>query len=203
MTLNIIILFACALLLFYIIGLGRLLCPKQNVLSQGELDGRKSLDKPYVSLYGSYYYIPPIVQSHVTQNAWVNAQAMEDTTLGHDVSPMFFKTSHWSTYCPGFAQPSGWDTIDRTISEKAMPVWMFHQGKDSTGRVKDYISMMRFMKKGEMARDPGWIKNFLAEDPLTRFLIVLYGKVYDISTYMAPGSKANFLGGVHIVSFLH
>jgi hypothetical protein len=99
------------------------------------------------------------------------------------------------TCLPCFSKRAIGARIDRTISEKAMPVWMFHQGKDSTGRVKDYISMMRFMKKGEMARDPGWIKNFLAEDPLTRFLIVLYGKVYDISTYLAPGSKANFLGG--------
>ena len=67
-------------MLFYIIGLGRIVCPKQAILSQGEIDGRKNIDNPYVSLYGSYYHIPAIVKSHVKDNQWLNQQAMESTT---------------------------------------------------------------------------------------------------------------------------
>lgn len=62
------------------IGLGRIVCPKQNVLSQGEIDGKKYVDNPYVSIYGNYYKIPPIIRSHVEENQWLNKEAMESTT---------------------------------------------------------------------------------------------------------------------------
>ncbi len=75
-----------------------------------------------------------------------------------------------------------------------MSTWTFHDKKDSQGKARDYIAMMRFMRKGQVARDRQWIEGFLAEDPVNRFIIVAYGRVYDVSTYMAPGSKARFLG---------
>ncbi len=67
-------------MLFYIIGLGRIICPKQAVLSQGELEGRRSISNPYVSLYGSYYYIPPVIKNHVEENQYINPKALESTT---------------------------------------------------------------------------------------------------------------------------
>jgi chitin synthase len=137
-ALNILILFACGLLLFYIIGLGRIICPKQYVKSQGEIDGKNTVNDPYVSIYGSYYHIPPIIKSHVIENGWLNEQAMQDTTLGHDVSAMFFKTTVWQNYCPNLPQPSGWDNIERNVPEKAITVWNFHNAKDASGNLIYY-----------------------------------------------------------------
>ena len=162
------------------------------MLSQGELDGRNSINDPYVGIYGNYYKIPPIIKNHVTDNMWINEQAMEKHVLGQDVSPMFFKTSHWNTYCPGLSQPSGWDNIVRNVPDKSLTVWMFHNGKDAAGKSIDYIAMIKSMIKGQIARDKAWIDDYL-KNP-NNFIIIAYGKVYDASTYMAEGSKANFLG---------
>ena len=192
-ALNIIILFCCGLLLFYIIGLGQIICPKTHTLSQGEIDGKNKINSPYVSIYGSYYKIDPIVKSHVYDNQWLNEQAMESTTLGHDVSPMFYKTNVWSRYC-GLPQPTGWDNIVRTIPENSMTIWNIHSGKDGSGKPKDYIAMMSFMRKGFVARDKAWIASHLADDPTNNFIITAYGKVYDVSTYMQTTGNAKFLG---------
>ncbi len=162
------------------------------MLSQGELDGKNSIDNPYVGIYGNYYKIPSIVKNHVTDNMYLNAQAMEKHVLGQDVSAMFFKTTHWDTYCPGLPQTSGWDNINRAVPDKSMTVWMFHNGKDASGKSKNYLSMIKSMLKGQIARDKGWITDHL-KDP-NNYVITAYGKVYDASTYMVEGSKANFLG---------
>ena len=55
----------CGIMLFFIIGLGRLVCPKQNILSAGEISAYTSLTNPYVIIGGDYYNIKDIVQTHV------------------------------------------------------------------------------------------------------------------------------------------
>ncbi|XJO72276.1 hypothetical protein BDV3_003415 [Batrachochytrium dendrobatidis] len=186
-ALNLIILFMCGLLLFYIIGLGLIICPKTSALSQGEIDGRTSIHKPYVSLYGNYYKIPDIVKSHVTDGMYLNEQALKDTTLGKDVSAMFFKTDQWNKLCPGLPPPApGWDNI--------LTVWLFHRGKDKIGRPIDYIELIKYMKKGPIARDAAFVQAKLADDPVNNFLLVGYGKIFDVSTYMDGQNGASFLG---------
>ena len=118
---------------------------------------------------------------------------------------MFFKTTVWSNYGPDFPQPSGWDNIRRVVPDKASTIWNFHQGKDSLKKPKDYIAMLKNMKKGQIARDKKWIDAFISEDPAGNFIVVAYGRVYDVSTvcnpflnihfkYISPGSTAKFLG---------
>ena len=162
------------------------------MLSQGELDGKNTINDPYVGIYGNYYKISPIIKNHINDNMWINEQAMAKYVLGQDVSAMFFKTTNWNKYCPGLSQPSGWDNIVRNIPEKSSRIWMLHDAKDSLGQSKDFISMMQGMKKGQIARDKGWIEEYL-KDP-NNYIIVAYGKVYDVSTYMVTGAKASFLG---------
>ena len=62
LALNMIIWASCGLMLFYIIGLGRILCPVVRVLSQGEVDGLNTLKNPFVVVYGDYYKINEIVK---------------------------------------------------------------------------------------------------------------------------------------------
>jgi hypothetical protein len=61
-ALNILIALMCALMLFFIIGLGRIICPNLRLMSQGEIDGYNKVNKPYVSAYGYYYRIDPIIK---------------------------------------------------------------------------------------------------------------------------------------------
>ena len=65
-ALNIIIFFMCCTMLFYIIGLGMIICPKQNVLSEGEIAAKNTLNNPYVVIYGDYYKVDSIIT--VTKN---------------------------------------------------------------------------------------------------------------------------------------
>eukprot|EP00842_Homolaphlyctis_polyrhiza_P005859 jgi/Hompol1/6274/HPOL_004905-RA len=177
LVLNAIIWFFCGVLLFILIGLSRIICPKTSALSQGEIDGRKDIDKPYVSLYGSYYKIPDIVKSHVNDGMFLNVQAMKDTVLGRDVSAMFFLADQWDKRCPGLSLPSpGWDNIRRTVPPDAMTVWSFHRGKDKAGRPKDYLELINYMRKGALARDHSFVQGFLADDPANNYILIAYDK---------------------------
>ncbi len=62
LALNMIIWASCGMMLFYIIGLGRILCPVVRVLSQGEVDGLNTLKNPFVVVYGDYYKINEVVK---------------------------------------------------------------------------------------------------------------------------------------------
>ncbi|KAJ3328082.1 hypothetical protein HDU76_010617 [Blyttiomyces sp. JEL0837] len=194
-ALCIIIALLCGIVLFLIIGLELILCPRQNVLSQGEIDGLNSLSNPYISLYGAYYRIPDILKTHISQNNYLNSGAMQQTTLGRDVSAMFYKTTVWQNYCP-LQQPSAWDNLDRVIPEDAMRVWYPHQGNDATNnnRPIDYISEITYMRKGFVARDPTWIQTYIASDPTRKRLLIAYDRVFDVTTYLDPTNTNNFLG---------
>ncbi|TPX46496.1 chitin synthase [Synchytrium endobioticum] len=189
-----IILFICACMLFYIIGLGMIICPRQNILSEGEVNGRNTVNNPYVAMYGKYYRISDVIKTHVNTNQWISGVAMEQTVLGRDVSAMFQPTDHWSTICPNISQPSGWDNIVRDIPIAFQRVWYIHsiatQGKD----LLDYFNALKPSMKGDLARDQSWISSRLGEDTVNKYVIVAYDKVYDVSQYFAPTNTNNFLG---------
>ncbi|KAJ3417264.1 hypothetical protein HDV05_005720 [Chytridiales sp. JEL 0842] len=193
LALCMLIILLCGLVLFFIIGIGLIMCPKQYVMSQGQIDGLNTTAKPYVSIYGSYYHIPDIVKSHVRDKEYLNTLAMEQTTLGHDVSAMFYKTIVWKNYC-NLPQPSGWDNIVRAVPKQAFRVWFPHQGKTEKGQQIDYIRLIAPMRKGFIARDPKWIEGYLAADPENNKLIIAYDRVYDMSTYLSPMNTNNFMG---------
>ncbi|KAI8615115.1 chitin synthase-domain-containing protein [Chytriomyces sp. MP71] len=184
----------CSIVLFLIIGLGQILCPLQKILSQGEIDGYNTTSKPLVSMYGAYYEIPDIIKDHVYSQDYVNLEAMKQTTLGHDVSAMFYKTTVWSNYC-NLPQPSGFDNIVRTIPKDSLKVWYPHQGNDAaTGKPIDYVASVQYMRKGMVARNGAWIDQFLAADPANNRIIVAYGNVYDVSAYADSTITKDFLG---------
>lgn len=45
-----------------------------------------------------------------------------------------------------------------------------------------------------MARDQQWITNFLLADPVSNYILVAYGRVYDVSTYLNTVQVPTFLG---------
>jgi chitin synthase len=95
-ALNIIIYFFCLVLLFFIVGFGKLICPNQDVLSKFELSSRTDLNDPWVSAYGRVYQIGDIVQNHM--KAYGVQDYMFSTFLGQDVSYLFYKANLFSAY---------------------------------------------------------------------------------------------------------
>jgi hypothetical protein len=45
-----------------------------------------------------------------------------------------------------------------------------------------------------MARDASWIQSRLLEDPISNYILVAYGRVYDVSSYINPVFEPDFLG---------
>lgn len=184
-ALVLIIAMMCGSILFFIIGIGRIVCPKRNVLSEGELSGNpyNKTDNPYVILYGNYYRIPDIVKTHSTK---LSVGAFQATVIGQDVSKMFYKTNFPDAYCPKFNLPSGWDSIpNRDPPRDAMKVWYQHM-YDSNRNAIDFLAGLAYMKKGAVARDKTWIDKFLKDDPVKNRLIVAYDRIYDVTSYYEP-----------------
>lgn len=75
------IILASALFLFYLVGIVMILCPKTKAISQGELEGRTDVNRPMVSMYGYYYEIKDVFNSHVNTGKYLNDQAFKATTL--------------------------------------------------------------------------------------------------------------------------
>ncbi|KAI8914285.1 glycosyltransferase family 2 protein [Gorgonomyces haynaldii] len=193
-TLMGLILLINASFLMYIIGIGLLLCPRSDAISEGQLDGLRSIGKPYVAIYGFYYKIDSIAQDHVFAKQYLNKEAMEQTVLGRDVSAMFYKDS-FQVLCPGLEAPSqDWDPLIRNIPKEALKVWMIHDDKDKTGKRKNYLKSLQSMIKGPLARDNEWSMRFLEQDQTRNRLLIAYGNVYDVSAYLDPVQQPKFLG---------
>lgn len=188
LALVLLILLACAVFLFYLVGIQAILCPKTRALSQGQLDGRKNV----VSMYGNYYSIGDILKDHIDEKGYLNQQAFVDTVQGRDVSAMFYRQDDWNGVCPRLPRPSNdWDSIVRVVPQDAQKTWNFHR---AVGSSKNYFKMVKGMLKGPMARDIDYLKKLLVDDPIRTYLIVAYGKVYDVSAYMDLVTSVDFLG---------
>ncbi|KAI9088866.1 chitin synthase-domain-containing protein [Phlyctochytrium arcticum] len=201
-ALCLIILAMNAVILFFIVGLGFVLCPKTTDLSSGEISNRHNLDgKATVHMYGSYYVVPEIWTQHY-ENGWQSSQAgfWKATTLGQDVSQLFPKVTgadnHFAELCPGFAQPATWaqfpaDVVSSLFSNGA---WFPHKYATLVGKAAT-------MKKGAVV----WDKASMQEKAkaLNSKFIVAYDRVYDVSslylgnyydTIKITGGGVNFLG---------
>ncbi|KAJ1550371.1 hypothetical protein HK096_007283, partial [Nowakowskiella sp. JEL0078] len=179
-TLFILIILLCALVLFYIIGFGMIICPRQALLSQGELEGRSQLSDPFVSVYGGYYKIDEVVATHTSgSSGFLSPLSFKMTVLGRDVSAMFVKQKQ--NYCPGFQFPDGWDDVFERGNQGVPELWYQHSF-DSSGKPTDYLTLLKRSRKGLIARDNTWINELVLSDDRRR-IIIAWGNVYDISSY--------------------
>ncbi|KAI8929268.1 P-loop containing nucleoside triphosphate hydrolase protein, partial [Entophlyctis helioformis] len=82
-----------AAILFFIIGLGPIICPKRAELSPGEISGLFNVDsEATVFMYGSYYRVKDIAGEHLAKSLPTSLQDYwKYQVLGRDVSPMFSK----------------------------------------------------------------------------------------------------------------
>ncbi|KND03454.1 uncharacterized protein SPPG_00937 [Spizellomyces punctatus DAOM BR117] len=178
-ALCIIIFFLCCGLLFFIIGLGRLICPRINVLSTEELAGRTNPDDPWVYAYGRAYAIKPLIQTH--QNLNIQDYRLAEF-YGQDVAFMFNKTNNFAAYCPGVPAPTmGWDNLaNRRPLAFDMHMHDLIQTIDGQKFPRPYFEYMNQFAKSRVA----WTMDFIeANAKPTKRLIVINDNVYDVTAY--------------------
>ncbi|KAI9350347.1 chitin synthase-domain-containing protein [Obelidium mucronatum] len=182
-ALCIIIFLMCALMLFFIIGFGMLICPHQNVYSAFELGSLTSTSNPYVYAYGRVYKIPGVLNNHLTSYQVPNYQW--EGILGGDVSSYFYKAQNFPVYCPGLNAPaSNWDNISPRVSNLYA-----HNATSMDGTPRHYLEFMNQYAVARVAWPMSYISGTASE---TRKLLVIYNNVYDVSKYFDGGSN-NFL----------
>ncbi|KAJ8322906.1 hypothetical protein O5D80_008429 [Batrachochytrium dendrobatidis] len=175
-ALCIIIFLMNALILFFIIGLGFALCPKQAVLSPGEISGLYTFgSRAGVYMYGSYYFIPGIVTNHVSNYMDMSSASnkyWESQVLGHEVSIMFPRDDNaaWPTWCPNFIKPGGFSLKDPIPNGSK---WWPHTNKD-------YMSALKPYRKGDVVWDKSTIEGALAT---SRRFLTIYDKIYEVTPF--------------------
>ncbi|KAI8617111.1 chitin synthase-domain-containing protein [Chytriomyces sp. MP71] len=194
LALCIIIAFLNALILFFIIGIGLILCPVRNQLSAGQISAKNRLNQaPLVYMYGTYYSAQDIYNSHqsldiatnqLTQGYW------EAQVFGQDVSQMFDKSYYWSTYCGAYAKPATFTLFPNQLQAITSGQWYQH-GRTGTP-ARDFMPLVRSYRKGEVVWDSGSIGTLLGGN---NRVIVAYDKVYDVTAFYSQAYKGkNFMG---------
>ncbi|KAJ3050400.1 hypothetical protein HK097_008635 [Rhizophlyctis rosea] len=184
-----------AAILFWIIGLGWVLCPKKAELSPGEVSIRNDPSggrgKAYVYMYGNYYDIGDIMKDHMDNFRPNNIPAYwRDAVLGKDVSSMFPKDRYWSKYCVTFpSKPSSFSLFPDANQGLQDVNWAVHGRQDDLDLLDGYV-------KGRVVFDAENIKLRVQGDT-TKRVVTMYGRVFDLSPFFAPAYRAtrtNFLG---------
>ncbi|KAI8820137.1 chitin synthase-domain-containing protein [Fimicolochytrium jonesii] len=178
LALCLIIFLMCAVLLLFIIGLPLVLCPKQNLLSLDEIRVKTTEGDPYVYGYGKAYQVSSLMKRHENFGADMGKVR---SALGKDISGLFYRVDHFDQLCPGVAQkPSpGWDNL----AHRPIDYLLQHRQPNSP-----YISVMQSAAKF----DVGYHTEYIRAQPLVnKTWVVLYDKVYDVTTYKASGFFAN------------
>ncbi|KAJ3296371.1 hypothetical protein HDU79_006850 [Rhizoclosmatium sp. JEL0117] len=183
----IIIAFMCALMLFFIIGFGMLICPHQNVYSAFEIASYTDINNPYVFAYGRVYRIGQVVNNHLSAYQLQQYQWSSANILGNDVSSYFYKNQNFATYCPGLNPPkSTWDNL----STRGVQLYAHNAtSSDSTKTPRQYLEFMNQYAVARVAWPMDYISSYSTS--MNKW-IVIYNNVYDVSAYFSADSQ-NFL----------
>nr|KAJ3417768.1 hypothetical protein HK105_000815 [Polyrhizophydium stewartii] len=184
-----------AAMLFIIVGLGYVLCPRKAELSPGEVSGLFTQGpKAAVYMYGSYYYIPEIVTYHVSNYMDASSATVkyfESQVLGQDVSVMFPRdyANQWSAWCPNFVKPAGFSLRDPIPTGSK---WYPHIASN-----KDYTGTLRSNRKGDVVWDYGTISTAISDQ--SRRFLTIYDRIYEVTpfynTALNPSQINNFFLG--------
>ncbi|KAI9363452.1 chitin synthase-domain-containing protein [Zopfochytrium polystomum] len=193
-TLCIIIFLMNAFVLFFIIGLGYVLCPPQKVLSPGQIQARNTADSnALVYMYGNYYKAYDKYTTHTSASASV----WQNIVLGKDVSVMFDKSAFWSTYCPTFAKPAGF-VLFPTQNQDLLQAGTWYQHGLYSGYLFDHIPNMQGFIAGTVVWNRQGVQDLL--DAGYR-VIIANDQVYDVSAFYNGQYTGNFMGDLFKQTF--
>ncbi|KAL6607420.1 chitin synthase-domain-containing protein [Neocallimastix sp. 'constans'] len=203
-----------ASIIFYIVGLGQIICPKQNVMTREELSRYDDMKKAYIGLHGRYLDVTEFLQkpSHA-----IYAKDYDNFAdyIGKDLTYMFYSPLDlWGvSYCVGVGSSPRdnnmqWDYIygDKTTSSQRKNFETrvesgneyLHRvynpnsdGSGPSGMRKDYVHyLIKEYFKGFLVTSKNSIKPNSDNESNVKY-VVIYDNVYDITNY---GSANNFLG---------
>ena len=203
-ALVLIILIMCAMMLFFIAGLGPLICPKQEILSSFELSFMNTKDTPYVAAYGRVVSLNDLIGLSPDQH---NLQQLSEQYGGYDITNGFPRTP--ATYCSlvsdkslslsalakdiskvnGTAIFSSHQTLYQAPSTNGDPRSVGEQRMDAFFLNKKYLKYMQ-------GWDPVIVKSLLTDQFYPRQMLIINENVYDMSIYLSRigDAKYRFLG---------
>ncbi|KAJ3320361.1 hypothetical protein HDU76_000320 [Blyttiomyces sp. JEL0837] len=190
-TLCVIIALMNAFILFFIIGLGYVICPKTNVLSPGQIQAHHQANGgALVYMYGRYYSAYDQFFKHA-QDFGDKANDWENVVLGKDISQMFDKSVFWNTYCPSYpgGPPNSFVLYPNPPDLFTTGQWYPHL---IAGDKSDKLQSLNGYIRGTVVWDQAGINDLLGSN---HRIIVTYDRVYDVSAFYVGNYKdQNFMG---------
>jgi len=151
-AINIIIYFLCVMVIFYIVALGRIVCPSKKEWSYGQLNGMEYKgEKMRVSAYGKVFKFGDRYDIHETYNS-----RFYKKVHGTDLSYKFtlYDDAYWDTMCPGLTKPqSSFDNLSngrRVPSEDGISDVHADPFGDSAKWTKEVLKWFKNNKVGEI-----------------------------------------------------
>ncbi|KAK5175665.1 uncharacterized protein LTR77_000804 [Saxophila tyrrhenica] len=208
LAINMIIWFSCLFLVFFMVGMPRLICPTQHVYSPSELTSYNGKDgaKGYVAIRGvvidlskfAPVHYPPIVSEesilkYAGQDATnlfpVQVSAMcQGTNKNEPISPAVQLSYNTNNYTGTPLVASSTTDMNaqyhdfRWATNDSRPAWFTEQ----------MIMLKGQYQKGHVGYSPEYLKTLASKDSSIAYM---YGRVYDVTPYIAGGRPAQYPDG--------
>ncbi|KAI9184377.1 hypothetical protein H9P43_003430 [Blastocladiella emersonii ATCC 22665] len=190
----ILIAFACAVQLFFIIGFGRIICPRQNIFNLNELFYKKSQDESFVAMYGAIYDL-----SDFTKEGY-HSYDMLKVYAGYDVTAGFPRTPAYYCEYARDAAPDSPPLYTERSNANGTFIQLRHRemyDRDSFGAQRRVDWRLRSNIKAMVGWDPTDILTLSsgASSAANRAMFSIKGRVYDLQPYINSNLGLKFLPG--------
>ncbi|KAJ1912651.1 hypothetical protein H4219_005522 [Mycoemilia scoparia] len=188
----IIIVFLWAVMLFVIIGLGLVLCPRQKVWSAMEVQGYNTEDKAFISMYGSVYDITSFIRRNHAPTYGTTWNLMK-VYAGKDVNNSFPISIRLG--CPGLGKVNedkdykNYYTVD--LDDQDPDISFQHKpgtssGSDELGNNNFFFKIagpkLRPYRKGDVVWEKEYVKDMHKKN--YKYWRIIDDRVYNFDNYM-------------------
>ncbi|OUM61397.1 glycosyltransferase family 2 protein [Piromyces sp. E2] len=191
-ALNLIILLLNLGIMFYIVGLGQIICPKKNWMTHEEIGIRSTKKSMLVGLHGRYLDVTDFLKEN-------NHRIFEevDNYVGRDVSYMFWSPLDlWGvSYCLGEYQGERKRHVESGMYIHRQDEPPTTQKGQKTGYKKDYVHyLLKNYFKGWIVENKKIVNvpTNLSKGSSYPQYVIIHDNIYDISSYF--NSPTSFLG---------
>jgi len=210
LAINMIIWFSCLFVVFFMVGMPRLVCPTQHVYSPSELtsyDGKNGATAYTavrgvvidLSKFAPVHYPPIVSEESILKYAGIDSTNLfpvqvsavcQGTTEGGISSAvqLNYQTNNYSN-TPLIASSSTDKNAQyhdfRWATNDSRPAWLTEQ----------LIMLKGNYYKGHVGYSPGYLKTLSGKD---QSIAYMYGRVYDLTAYIAGGRPPQYPPGADI-----
>ena len=191
LTLCFLILLISASMLFFIIGLGPLLCPIQKVYTLYELSTRRGLSDALVAMNGKIYTLQQVLS--LTPNHSQRSYELIDEYGGKDISYSLYPFKKPEYYCSGIKIQKGLTlSIDPSkLDPNATQFASVHNIWPNPSKIDKFMTNTGTVVR-QLAWDPSTFSALKSDSESPRALIVIGTNVYDLSGWVSHASDVNY-----------